>query len=249
MQHLPVGTVTLLFTDIEGSTHLLEQLGERYTGVLAEYRSLLRTTFHAHDGHEVDTQGDSFFVVFARASDAVSAAVEVQRTLFAHAWPNSVKMPVRIGLHTGEPQLSSEGYVGLDVHRAARVMSAGHGGQVLLSQTTSDLAKRDLPDGVSLRDLGAHHLKDLQQKSHLFQLVIAGLPADFPPLKTLDTHPHNLPIQPTSLIGREKEVAAVQHLLHRAGVRLLTLTGPGGTGKTRLGLQVAAAFRDHVVRW
>src|ERR1700694_4898308 len=183
MQHLPVGTVTLLFTDIEGSTHLLEQLGERYTGVLAEDRSLLRTTFHAREGHEVDTQGDSFFVVFARATDAVSAAVEVQRTLFAHAWPNSVKMPVRIGLHTGEPQLSAEGYVGLDVHHAARIMSAGHGGQVLLSQTTCDLVAQTLPDGVGLRDLGEHRLKDLQRATHLYQLLIAGLQASFPALK------------------------------------------------------------------
>jgi predicted ATPase/class 3 adenylate cyclase/DNA-binding CsgD family transcriptional regulator len=247
MPDLPTGTVTLLFSDIEGSTHLLEQLGERYTDVLAEYRQLLRDTCRQWNGHEVDTQGDSLFVAFARATDAVWAAVEMQRALAAHMWPNDVAVRVRIGLHTGEPQLSLEGYVGLDVHRAARVMSAGYGGQVLLSQTTSDLAERDLPDGVSLRDLGAHHLKDLQQKSHLFQLVIAGLPAEFPLLKTLDTHPHNLPIQPTSLIGREKEVAAVQHLLHRAGVRLLTLTGPGGTGKTRLGLQVAAELSDHFV--
>ncbi|HAE83409.1 MAG TPA: hypothetical protein DEV72_02490 [Ktedonobacter sp.] len=241
MPDLPNGTVTLLFTDIEGSTDLLQQLGDRYPFMLAEYRQLLHATCRQWNGHEVDTQGDSLFVAFARATDAVSAAVEMQRAIAAHTWPNGVTVHVRKGLHTGEPQLSSEGYVGLDVHRA------GHGGQVLLSQTTSDLAERDLPDGVSLRDLGAHHLKDLQQKSHLFQLVIAGLPADFPPLKTLDTHPHNLPIQPTSLIGREKEVAAVQHLLHREDVRLLTLTSPGGTGKTRLGLQIAAELSDHFV--
>src|SRR6184192_4365364 len=144
---------------------------------------------------------------------------------------------VSVCLHTGEPTLSSQGYTGLDVHHAARLMSAGHGGQVLLSQTTRDLAEHDLPTGVSLRDLGAHRLKDLEQKSHLYQLVIAGLPANFPPLKTLDTHPHNLPVQPTPLIGREKEVATVEHLLRREEGRLLTLTGPGGTGKTRLGLQ------------
>jgi predicted ATPase/DNA-binding CsgD family transcriptional regulator len=150
-----------------------------------------------------------------------------------------------MGLHTGEPQLSTENYIGLDVHRAARIMSAGHGGQVLLSQTTRDLVEHDLPTDVSLQDMGAHHLKDLQHPSHLFQLLIAGLPADFPPLKTLDTHPHNLPVQSTSLIGREKEVALVQHLLHREDVRLLTLTGPGGIGKTRLGLQVAAELSDR----
>src|SRR6202165_4736108 len=244
MQHLPVGTVTLLFTDIEGSTHLLEQLGERYTGVLAEYRSLLLTTFHAREGHEVDTQGDSFFVVFACATDAVSAAVEMQRTLAVHTWPNGVKMPVRIGLHTGEPQLSAEGYIGLDVHHAARIMSAGHGGQVLLSATTRELVKHDLPDGVSLRDLGERRLKDLQHPGPLFQLLIVDLPTDFPPLKTLDSHPNNLPVQPTPFIGRVQHVAAILRLLSREEVRLLTLTGPGGTGKTRLGLQVAAELSD-----
>ena len=130
------------------------------------------------------------------------------------------------------------------MHHAARIMSAGHGGQVLLSQTTRELVKHDLPEGVSLRDLGEHRLKDLQRPDHLYQLVIAGLPADFPPLKTLDSRANNLPIQLTQLIGREKEVATVQELLQREEVRLLTLTGPGGTGKTRLGLQVAAELSD-----
>jgi predicted ATPase/class 3 adenylate cyclase/DNA-binding CsgD family transcriptional regulator len=245
--HLPAGTVTLLFTDIERSTQLLQQLGERYASLLSECRHLLRAAFREHRGHEVDTQGDAFFVAFARATDGVSAAVAVQRAMAFHAWPNGVTVRVRIGLHTGEPQLCAEGYVGLDVHRAARIMSAGHGGQVLLSQTTRDLVEHDLPGGVSLQDLGAHRLKDLQHKSHLFQLVMVGLPAAFPPPKTLDSHPNNLPIQPTSLIGREKEVATVQHLLRREDVRLLTLTGPGGTGKTRLGLQVAAESSERFV--
>ena len=245
MRELPTGTVTLLFTDIEGSTHLLQQLGERYASVLEECRTLLRTVFLESHGHEVDTQGDAFFVAFARATDAVSAAVAAQYALTAHPWPEGRIVHVRMGLHTGEPQLSSVGYVGLDVHHAARIMSAGHGGQVLLSQTTHDLAEHDLLTGVSLRNLGAHRLKDLQHPSHLFQLVIAGLPADFPPLKTLDMYPHNLPVQPTQLIGREKEVALVQKLLYREEVRLLTLTGAGGTGKTRLGLQVAAELSDR----
>ena len=245
MRKLPTGTVTLLFTDIEGSTRLLQQLGERYASVLEECRTLLRTVFLESHGHEVDTQGDAFFVAFARATDAVSAAVAAQYALAAHTWPEGMMVHVRMGLHTGEPQLSSVGYVGLDVHHAARIMSAGHGGQVLLSQTTRNLVEHDLPTGVSLRDLGAHRLKDLQHPSHLLQLVIAGLPADFPPLKTLDMYPHNLPVQPTQLIGREKEVALVQKLLYPEEVRLLTLTGAGGTGKTRLGLQVAAELSDR----
>ncbi len=250
MPDLPTGTVTLLFTDIEGSTRLLQQLGERYASVLAECRQLLRTVFHQWNGHEVDTQGDSFFVVFARVTDAVSAAVDMQRALAGQAWPEGVRIPVRMGLHTGEPLRTAEGYVGLDVHHAARIMSIGYGGQVLLSQTTCELVKQNLPDGVSLRDLGEHRLKDLQRPGRVYQLVIAGLPADFPPLKSLNNRPNNLPIQLTQLIGREQEMATALNFLQREHVRLLTLTGPGGTGKTRLGLQVAAelseAFSDGI---
>ena len=209
MRELPTGTVTLLFTDIEGSTSLLQQLGERYASVLGECRDLLRAAFREYRGYEVDTQGDAFFVAFARATDAISAAVATQHALASHPWPEGVAIRVRMGMHTGEPELSFEGYVGLDVHRAARIMSAGHGGQVLLSQTTRDLVALDLPEGVSLRDLGEHRLKDLRGPERLFQLVIADLPTDFPPLKTLDSHPNNLPVQPTPLIGREQDIAAV----------------------------------------
>jgi predicted ATPase/class 3 adenylate cyclase/DNA-binding CsgD family transcriptional regulator len=244
MSKLPTGTVTLLFTDIEGSTRLLQQLGEHYASVLSECRDLLRAAFRAQHGHEVDTQGDSFFVAFARATDALSAVVAAQRALTTHAWPPGIVVRVRMGLHTGEPSLVSADYSGLDVHQAARIMSAGHGEQVLLSQTTRDLVEHDLPDGVSLRDLGEHRLKDLQRPGRLYQLVIADLPAEFPPLKTLDSSPNNLPVQFTPLIGREQEVAAVQDLLLREDVHLVTLTGPGGTGKTRLGLQVAAELSD-----
>ncbi|HEX9134976.1 MAG TPA: tetratricopeptide repeat protein, partial [Ktedonobacteraceae bacterium] len=244
----PTGTVTLLFTDIEGSTRLLQQLGDRYADLLEEYRQLLRAVFQQWNGHEVDTQGDALFVAFARALDALSAAVDVQRTLAAHSWPEGTTVRVRMGLHTGEPSVTAEGYVGMDVHYAARLMNAGYGGQVLLSQTTRYLVEHDLPEGVSLRNLGEHRLKDVVYSSSIFQLVIAGFPADFPVLRTLSTRnssPNNLPVLPTPLIGREQEIAAVQQLLRSQDVRLLTLTGPGGTGKTRLGMQVAVELSDQ----
>jgi class 3 adenylate cyclase/tetratricopeptide (TPR) repeat protein len=244
---LPTGTITLLFTDIEGSTQLLQRLGERYAQVLGECRHVLRTVFAEYNGSEVDTQGDAFFAVFARATDAVAAAVAAQRAIAIHGWPEAVQVGVRMGLHTGEPERAAEGYVGLDVHHAARMMSSGHGGQVLLSQTTRDLVEHDLPEGVSVRDLGAHHLKDLEHPSHLFQLVIAGLPADFPPLKTLDVHPNNLPVQLTPLIGREQDVASAVSLLRRPEVRLLTMIGTAGIGKTRLALQVAVDLLEDFV--
>jgi predicted ATPase/class 3 adenylate cyclase len=247
MRDLPTGTITLLFTDIEGSTHLLQKLGERYAELLHECRALLRTAFSAYHGHEVDMQGDAIFTAFARASDALEASVAAQRELAVHSWPGTEEVRVRMGLHTGEPSRVVEGYVGLDVHYAARVMSAAHGGQVLLSQTTCDLVEHDLPEGVSLRDCGEHRLKDLEQTVHLYQVVIAGLPADFPQLKTHDRRSDTLPVQLTPLIGRDHEVASVVRLLHRDTVRLVTFTGPGGTGKTRLALQVASKLADVFV--
>jgi class 3 adenylate cyclase len=242
MSVLPTGTVTLLFTDIEGSTRLLQQLGERYGEVRAEHQRLLRTAFENYAGHEVDTQGDSFFVTFARAADAVQAAVMAQRALAEHAWPEGAAVRVRMGLHTGEPALAGRTYVGLDVHRAARIGAAGHGGQVLLSEATRVLIERELPAGLSLRDLGVHRLKDLPDAEHVFQLVTADLPADFPPLRTLDMRPNNLPSRLTSFVGRERETTEAKRLLGAA--RLLTLTGPGGSGKTSLALRVASELLD-----
>jgi predicted ATPase/class 3 adenylate cyclase len=244
MPNLPSSTVTFLFTDIEGSTRLLQQQGQHYASLLNEYRELLRSIFQIHSGQEVDTQGDSFFIAFGRAMDALAAAMAIQRALASYSWPDGVSMPTRMGVHTGEPQLQLAGYVGMDVHRAARLTAAGHGGQVLLTQATASLVRHDLPEDVGLRDLGEYRLKDLLHPERIFQLVIADLPSDFPALKTLDSRQNNLPTQPTPLIGRERESAAVVALLRRAEVRLVTLTGPGGIGKTRLGLQVAAELLD-----
>jgi predicted ATPase/class 3 adenylate cyclase len=248
MTNLPTGTITLLFTDIEGSTRLLQQLKDDYATVLATQRQILRAAFANWHGVEMDTQGDSFFVVFPRALDAISAATQAQRVLYACPWPDGVNVRVRMGLHTGEPQLIGNDYVGIDIHRAARIGAVAYGGQVLLSQSTRDLVESELPAGVSLRDLGEHRLKDLRTPKHIFQLVIADLPTDFPPLKTLDPFRTNLPAQLTSFVGREKEMAKVKTLL--SANRLVTLTGSGGTGKTRLSLQIAAevldSFKDGV---
>jgi len=244
LKDLPTGTITLLFTDMVESTRLLQQLGDRYADLLADYRQVVRSTFRQWHGHEVDVHGDGFFVVFTRAIDAATAAVAIQRALIAHHWPENMTVLARIGLHTGEPQLSSEGYIGLDVHHTARIMSAGNPGQILLSQTTHNLVEHALAEDLSVRDLGEHRLKDLRRPSHLFQLSSADLPTDFPPLKTLDMRPNNLPMQPTAFIGREKEVATLCDLLRRPEIRLLTLTGPGGVGKTRLALQVAAELSE-----
>jgi class 3 adenylate cyclase len=251
MSKLPSGTVTLLFTDIEGSTRLLQDLGDRYRNVLAEHQRLLRAVFDEHGGHEVSTQGDAFFVAFARASDAVAAAVDGQRVLAAHPWAEGVGLRVRMGIHSGEPTVVAGDYVGLDVHRAARICSAGHGGQVLVSRGTYELVTRELPPGTGLRDVGEHRLKDLAQPEQLYQLVIPGLAADFPQLKTMGRRPMNLPAPLTGFVGRTRELGEIATLLGREGVRLLTLTGPGGSGKTRLALRVAAdvleGFPDGVV--
>ena len=187
MSELPGGTLTVLHTEIEGSTLLTVHLGDRYPEVLATHCTLLRSAFAAHEGHEVDTQGDSFFMVFARATQAVAAAVAMQRALATAAWPEGGAVRVRIGLHTGEPIRTAAGYTGLDVIRGARIRDAGHGGQVLLSKSTAALVEDALLDGLSLRDLGAYRLKNLPRPERIFQLIIPDLPADFPPLRSLDT--------------------------------------------------------------
>jgi class 3 adenylate cyclase len=187
MSELPGGTLTVLHTEIEGSTLLTVHLVDRYPEVLATHCALVRAAFAAHEGHEVDTQGDSFFAVFPRATQAVAAAVAIQRALAAEAWPESGAVRVRIGMHTGEPIRTAAGYTGLDVIRGARIRDTGQGGQVLLSKSTAALVEDALLDGLSLRDLGAYRLKNLPRPERIFQLIIPDLPADFPPLRSLDT--------------------------------------------------------------
>jgi class 3 adenylate cyclase len=187
MSNLPTGTLTVLHTDIENSTPLTLHLREQYPLVLATHRTLLRAAFTAHEGWEVDTQGDSFFVVFPRATQAVAAAVQIQRTLATEPWPPGGVVRVRIGMHTGEPIRTTEGYTGLDIIRAARIKEAGHGGQVLLSTSTAAIVQDALLDELGLRDLGAHRLKGLLRPERIFQLIIPGLPESFPPLQTLDS--------------------------------------------------------------
>jgi predicted ATPase/class 3 adenylate cyclase len=241
---LPSGTVTLLFTDIEGSTALAERLGDRWPVLLAEHYRILRETFSAHGGLELGAEGDALFVAFTGAGAAAAAAAAAQRALASHGWPEDAGIRVRMGLHTGEPTPTADGYVGLDMHRAARVAAAAHGAQVLLSQTTRDLLPESL-DGLTFRDLGEHRLKDLSGPQRLHQLCIEGLAADFPPPRTIEGRATNLPAQPTPLVGRSRELEAVRELLLGEGTRMVTLTGPGGTGKTRLALQVAADLVDE----
>jgi predicted ATPase/class 3 adenylate cyclase len=241
---LPTGTITFLFTDIEGSTRLVLRLGDGYYPLLERHQALLRSVWARHGGVEVGTEGDSFFVVFRSAPEAVAAAVEGQRDLEAETWPDDARIRVRMGLHTGEGILGAGSYVGVDVHRAARIASAGHGGQILASESTLALVERHPPDGVTFRDLGDHRLKDLLDAERIHQVEHAGLDIEFPPLKTLTTRPNNLPTQTSVFLGRDRELAKISEVFD-SGARLLTLIGPGGIGKTRLALHAAAELSSR----
>ena len=233
-------TLTFLFTDIEGSTAMLQRLGDAYAGVLADHHRLIRAGLAAHGGEEIVTQGDGFFAVFASPRACADAVVQMQRALLSHAWPAGESVPVRMGIHSGEASQTAAGLVGLEVNRAARITAVAHGGQVVVSAVAAGLLSDALPAGVVLKDLGLHRLRDVSRPEQIFQLQAEGLPAAFPPLRSLDNARllHNLPAEVSSFIGRDGELAAVRRLM--GGSRLVTLTGAGGAGKTRLGLQVAA---------
>jgi predicted ATPase/class 3 adenylate cyclase len=234
----------LLFSDIEGSTSALRALGADYAEVLSTHRSILRAAFERWHGREMGTEGDSFFVVFTSVSDALNAAAESQRDLNRADWPPAGRVRVRMGMHTGEPTPHEDGYVGLDVHLAARIAGLAHGGQVVMTEATRRIAATHLPNGTTVVDLGRHRLKDFPEPEHLYQLCMDGLDRSFPPLRSLGRG-SDLPIPSTSLVGREAEIGEVSALLTDGGARVVTLTGPGGAGKTRLALAVAAVLAEE----
>jgi predicted ATPase/class 3 adenylate cyclase len=241
MADLPRGTVTFLFTDIEGSTALWERDQVAMATAVARHLTLLRTATEAHDGALYKVVGDAVQAAFPAAPDAVSAALDAQRGLMQETWPERANpLRVRMALHTAAAAPQDGDYLAAGLNRLARLLAAALGGQVILSLATQDLALDNLPPGARLRDLGEHPLRDLYRPERVFQLLHPDLPADFPPLRTLATRPNNLPLQPTPFLGREDQVARIVDLLSRGDVRLLTITGPGGVGKTRLALQAAA---------
>jgi class 3 adenylate cyclase len=248
MSELPSGTVTLLFTDIQGSTELMRTLGDVWPQAHADHRRLVREAFRQAGGREVDTQGDAFFAVFPRARAALEAAVSAQRALHEHAWPERKALRVRVGIHTGEPTIGEEGYLGLDVVRGARICSAAHGGQVLVSETTRALVRGDEPAGIELRDLGEHHLKDLDHAERLFQLVAPDLPAEFPPPASLGTQAEaTSPVPALRVAEREQELAAGA----MAAVRDLDDLGPSIERRVEESLRAAGiptAGRTRPVR-
>jgi predicted ATPase/class 3 adenylate cyclase len=240
---LPTGTVSFLFTDIEGSTKLLEELGEVYVDLLEEHHLVLQDAIEEAGGIRVSTEGDGAFGVFSSANDAIEAAAAAQVALASKAWPSQVSVRVRMGIHTGEGVVGSDGYVGLAVHRAARISAVANGGQVLISEPTRSLVDSGLPENLRLQDLGRHRLRGLSNAEHLFQLLISGLPSEFPALKSADDVRTNLPVQLTSFVGRERILDELTALLEAN--RLVTLTGVGGTGKTRLAYQLAGNTKEQ----
>jgi class 3 adenylate cyclase len=248
VETLPTGTVTFLFTDVEGSTQLMRQLGERYGDVLADQRRLLREATQTLGGKEIDTQGDAFFFSFTRARDAVAAAVAAQRSLAEHDWPDGAAVRVRMGLHTGEPSVGDEGYLGLDVVRAARICSAGHGGQILLSETTRALLGSDVPDGVNVRDLGTHNLKDVREE-RIFELSLGERPAQLPRLRSDESHGRTR----ADVLGDDFQ-QRISDYVHRtleeslSGGRQRPPAVPGDLTKlTRLGLWIVATIIVGIV--
>src|SRR5215204_6403418 len=239
------GTITYLFTDVEGSTSLWEKNPNAMSEALSRHDEILRTSIKAHYGHVFKTVGDAFHATFSTAPDALEAALEAQRTLLEEDWAETGPLRVRMALHTGAAERREGDYFGPTLNRVARLLSAGHGEQVLLTLSTRELVRDALPEESGLRDLGERRLKDLSRPEHVFQITGPGLRSEFPPLETLDLRRNNLPAQPTPLVGRERELDETLGLLRRPEVRLLTFTGPGGTGKTRLGLQAAAELTDE----
>lgn len=240
---VPTGTVTFLFTDIEGSTRLWDRFGSQMEVPLARHDGIVRQTVEALGGHIFKTGGDAFYAAFSTPGLALEAAIKTQEALSLEHWPSDLRISVRIALHTGATEFRQMDYFGAPLNRASRLLAAGHGGQILLSLATSELVRDSLHEGVQLRDLGEHRLKDLVRPERIFQVVSNGLPSDFPPLRTLDQLSNNLPQFSTTFIGREREILEVGSLLENA--RVVTLTGTGGSGKTRLSLQVAADRIDE----
>ncbi|HEV7810970.1 MAG TPA: adenylate/guanylate cyclase domain-containing protein, partial [Candidatus Limnocylindrales bacterium] len=237
--------LTFLFTDVEGSTRLWEQSPDQMRSALARHDAILRAAIAASEGEVVKSTGDGMMAVFEQPLAALTASIGAQRALRAEAWPDACAIRVRMGIHTGPAESRGGDYFGPTVNRTARIMAAGHGGQVLVSAASADLLGGVVPGDLRLRDLGDHRLKDLGRPERLFQLTDPGLPSEFPPLATLDLRPNNLPTQPSAFVGRDAELRAIRERLDDPTVRLVTLTGPGGTGKTRLALRAAADQIDR----
>lgn len=241
---LPTGTVAFLFTDVEGSTRGWQTYGEAMGRAIAQHDELLRGAITSHDGYVFKTVGDAFCAAFSTVPAALATAIDAQRALGKASWDEVPPIRVRMAVHVGAAEERDSDYFGPAVNRVARLLSAGHGGQVLLSLPATELVRDNLPPGAALREHGQHRLKDLERPEHIYDVLISGLPSEFPPLVTLDARPNNLPLELTPFIGREREIAQLRETLLRPEVRLLTLLGPGGVGKTRLALQVAADLID-----